>query len=72
VVLASGVHFAGQLGQFIARRAHSCTHMFECIVNSSTPFITITTIITIIIIIIVIILIIIIICTIIDVFGTCC
>jgi hypothetical protein len=48
VVLPSvAVHFAGQLGQLIARRARSCTHMFECIVNSSSPFITITTIITI-------------------------
>jgi len=38
VVLPSvAVQFAGQLGKFIARSAHSCTHMFECIVSSSSP-----------------------------------
>jgi hypothetical protein len=43
------VQFVGQFAvQFIARRARPCMHMFECIVNSSSPFITITTIITII------------------------
>jgi hypothetical protein len=53
VVLPSvAVQFVGQFAvQFIARRARPFMHIFECIVNSSSPLITITTIITIIIII---------------------
>jgi len=69
------VRFAGQLGHFIARHARSCARMFECIVNSSSPFITITTILTINISninIILVIIIIINIVVIIDVFGTRC
>jgi heme/copper-type cytochrome/quinol oxidase subunit 4 len=52
VVLPSvAVQFVGQIAvQFIARRARPFMHMFECMVNSSSPLITITTIITIIII----------------------
>ncbi len=38
MLLASGVNSVGQwCCKYRARSAHSCTHMFECTVNSSSP-----------------------------------